>query len=146
MDVSADAVEVARGNAERNHVAGRLRFLQADILTPELNGIGGPFDAVVSNPPYIAAADMGELQEEIRLHEPAAALTDDSDGLTFYRRFAELLPHLLAPNGLLAVEIGYGQSEAVRGIFSAARLRDITVLQDYAGIDRVIVGIMTDGK
>lgn len=145
VDVSEEALAVARENAASNNVAGRIDFLPHDILASQLNGLGGPFDVVVSNPPYVSTADMSELQPEILGFEPAAALTDDSDGLTFYRRINELLPRLLSPGGLLAVEIGFGQSPAVVEIFSS-RLRDIEVIKDYSGIDRVVVGIMTDDK
>lgn len=139
-DSSADALAIAATNAEGNGVGDRVTFLPHDILSGDPDALGGPFDAVVSNPPYIATADMAELQPEIRAHEPAAALTDGGDGLSFYRRFAALLPSLLRPGGLLAVEIGYGQSEAVRAILADGGLRDIEVVRDYSGIDRVIVG------
>jgi release factor glutamine methyltransferase len=145
-DVSTDALAVAAANAESNGVGDRVTFFPHDILSGNPEAIGGPFDVVVSNPPYIATADMAELQEEIRAHEPIAALTDGGDGLAFYRRFASLLPTLLAPGGLLAVEIGYGQSEVVRGILADAGLRDIEVVRDYSGIDRVVLGRMTDDK
>ena len=139
VDVSEEALAVARENAASNNVAGRIDFLPHDILALQLNGIGGPFDVIVSNPPYVSTNDMSELQPEILGFEPAVALTDNGDGLTFYRRINELLPHLLTPGGLLAVEIGFGQSPAVVEIFSSG-LRDIQVVKDYSGIDRVVVG------
>ncbi len=143
IDVSDAALEIARANAARNDVDDRISLVKQDILTSELNGIGGPFDIVVSNPPYIAAAEIETLQPEVRAFEPVEALTDGADGLTFYRRFASLLPRLLRPGGLLAVEIGYGQSGDVREIFADSGLEDIEVLKDYSGIDRVVLGRMT---
>lgn len=145
-DVNTDALAVAAGNAASNGVADRVTFLSHDILSGDTGALGGPFDAMVSNPPYIATTDMAELQPEIRAHEPATALTDGGDGLAFYRRFVALLPSLLRPGGLLAVEIGYGQSVSVRNILTDAGLRDIEVIQDYGGIDRVIVGKMTNDR
>lgn len=145
VDVSEAALDVARGNAASGNVAERIDFMTLDILAPQLDGIGGPFDVVVSNPPYVSASDMSELQPEILGFEPAAALTDSGDGLTFYRRINELLPRLLSPDGLLAVEIGFGQSPAVVEIFSST-LRDIEVIKDYSGVERVVVGKrMTNG-
>lgn len=145
VDVSEEALAVARENAASNNVADRIDFRQLDILAPRLEGIGGPFDVIVSNPPYVAGSDMSELQPEILGFEPTAALTDGADGLTFYRRIAELLPQLLVPNGLLAVEIGYGQSPAVMKTFSS-RLRGVEVVKDYSGVERVVVGMMADGR
>jgi release factor glutamine methyltransferase len=137
-DISSDALQIATSNAERNGVEDRFRFLHHDILTDHVTGLPVPFDIVVSNPPYIPKDDVASLQPEVRDHEPLPATTDGGDGLAFYRRFAQLAPELLVPGGLIAVEIGYGQSEAVRKIFEEAGLRDITVRQDYAGIDRVV--------
>lgn len=142
IDVSEAALDIARANASRNKVDDRISLMRQDILAMELNGIGGPFDVVVSNPPYIAQSEIETLQPEVRAFEPVEALTDGGDGLTFYRRFAALLPRLLRPGGLFAVEIGFGQSDDVINIFSA-RLRDIEVIKDYSGIDRVVIGIMT---
>jgi release factor glutamine methyltransferase len=142
IDVSEAAIDIARANAARNKVDDRVSLVKQDILAMELNGIGGPFDVVVSNPPYIAQAEIETLQPEVRAFEPMDALTDGGDGLSFYRRIAELLPRLLSPGGLLAVEIGFGQSPAVIEIFSSA-LRDIEVVKDYSGIERVILGRMT---
>ncbi|MDX9760286.1 MAG: peptide chain release factor N(5)-glutamine methyltransferase [Bacteroidota bacterium] len=145
VDVSEAALAVARENAASNNVAERIDFHPHDILAAQRDDIAGPFDIIVSNPPYVSARDMSELQPEILGFEPATALTDNGDGLTFYRRIRELLPHLLVPNGLLAVEIGFGQAPAVVEIFSSV-LRDIDVIKDYSGVERVVVGMMADGR
>jgi release factor glutamine methyltransferase len=139
-DISDAALDVARGNAGRNKVDDRVSLLSHDILSPQLNGVGGPFDAVVSNPPYIGKDDIATLQPEVRAYEPMEALTDGGDGLAFYRRIAALLPQLLVPGGLLAVEIGFGQALDVRAIFEAAGLRDVEIIKDYSGIERVLLG------
>ncbi len=139
IDISEAAIDVARENAFRNKVDARLSLLAHDILSPSLNGVGGPFDIVVSNPPYIAEAEIATLQPEVRAYEPVAALTDGGDGLAFYRRIAELHSQLLVDGGLLAVEIGFGQAEDVRRIFEAAGLEDVEIIKDYSGIDRVLL-------
>lgn len=138
-DISAAALAVAADNAARNGVAERIRFLAHDILTGSPEALGGPFEVVVSNPPYIAPQDMAELQREISEYEPRAALTDERDGLTFYRRFAELAPALLAPGGRMFLEIGMGQRPDIERIFVSAGCTCIDVIADYSGIERVLV-------
>jgi len=137
-DLSDDILEIARGNAARHGVEDRIQFLRHDILKESPAATDAPFDIVVSNPPYIPAAEVAELQPEIREHEPLEATTDGTDGLRYYRRIAEIVPDLIKNGGLLAVEIGHGQSAEVTGLFSNAGLRDLSVRQDYAGIDRVV--------
>lgn len=137
-DLSEDVLEVARENAARHGVEERMQFLRHDILKESPATTGAPFDIVVSNPPYIPTDEVAELQPEIREHEPLEAATDGADGLRYYRRIAVILPDLIKNGGLLAVEIGHGQSAEVESLFADAGLRDITVRQDYAGIDRVV--------
>ncbi|MCK4578144.1 MAG: peptide chain release factor N(5)-glutamine methyltransferase [Candidatus Marinimicrobia bacterium] len=116
VDVSPDALEVAKDNAE-NLGATNITFVDLDILksVPE-----GQFNAVLCNPPYISEQEMTTLQAEVRKHEPATALWDNGDGLTFFRRLAQIGPRLLAPDGRLIMEIG-GRSQAgpVEGLFTA---------------------------
>ena len=99
------------------------------------------FDAIVSNPPYIADADVETLMPEVRDWEPRMALGTHADDLHFYRRLAAEAPRLLAPDGLLAVEVGQGQAEAVADLWRAVSLADVAVINDYAGIGRVVRGI-----
>ncbi|MBI5647805.1 MAG: peptide chain release factor N(5)-glutamine methyltransferase [Ignavibacteriae bacterium] len=138
-DISAAALAVAADNAARNGVAERIRFLAHDILTGSPEALGGPFEVVVSNPPYIAPQDMAELQREISEYEPRAALTDERDGLTFYRRFAGLAAALLAPGGRMFLEIGMGQRPDIERIFVSAGCTRFDVIADYSGIERVLV-------
>ncbi|MFZ1730438.1 MAG: HemK/PrmC family methyltransferase [Bacteroidota bacterium] len=140
MDISEAALDVARANAARHCITDRCRILLQDILKAEPSALGAPFDIVVSNPPYIAQSEIAELQAEIREYEPVEALTDGGDGLAFYRRIAELLPGLLSPGGLLAVEIGFGQAADVQEVFAEAKLQRIELIKDYSGIDRVLLG------
>ncbi|PLX28878.1 MAG: peptide chain release factor N(5)-glutamine methyltransferase, partial [Ignavibacteria bacterium] len=137
-DISDDALAIATTNAEAHALGSRIRFLSHDIFDGSIDGVDDAFDVVVSNPPYIPQDEVADLQPEIRNHEPLIAATDGGDGLRFYRRIAERAGELLAAGGLLAVEIGQGQSTAVTEIFSSAGLRDITIRQDYSGIDRII--------
>lgn len=137
-DVSPEALAIARINADAHGLSERLRLQTHDIFDGAIEGESAPFDVIVSNPPYIPQDEVTDLQPEIREHEPLIATTDGDDGLRFYRRIAERAQDLLAPGGLLAVEIGQGQASAVTGIFASAGLRDISAREDYSGIERII--------
>ncbi len=136
IDISRAALRLARENARRLGLL-HVRFRQLDIL--HTIPPGAPFHLVVANPPYIPAARLSELQPEIRFYEPRQALTDEADGLTFYRRFAELFPRLLTPGGAFVLELGDGSAEAVVELFrpTTAQLR---LRRDYAGTERVLIG------
>ena len=118
-DVSAEALEVARRNAEAHGVAERITFAQADRLklAPELVPEGG-FELMVSNPPYISAEEMAALPETVAAYEPPRALDGGEDGLSFYRTFAEAGPGILRAGGSILVEIGYGKGPGVLEIFA----------------------------
>lgn len=133
-DMSAAALMVARDNAARHHVAGRLDLRQADWW----DGITGTFDLILSNPPYIAAAEMAGLAREVRDHDPHLALTDGADGLSAYRAIAAGLAAHLAPQGRVALEIGLTQGRDVVAILRAAGLRDPMIWPDFEGRDRVV--------
>lgn len=140
IDLSPAALAVAAGNAARHGVAERLTFLQGDLLVPLAPF--APFDAIVSNPPYIAPGEIAALPPEVRDWEPRAALTTgDEDALLAYRRIAEDAPALLSPGGLLAVEVGQGQAEAVADLWRGVDLEEIAAIADYAGIARVVTGV-----
>lgn len=115
-DISASALVTAGRNAEANGVANRLRLVQADWF----GGIGDSFDIIVSNPPYIPQADIAELAPEVRLHDPHLALAGGEDGLDCYRQIIAAAPRFLAPGGHLLLEIGQGQSAAVRALLDVA--------------------------
>lgn len=113
-DISAAALEVARINAERHHVSDRLKFVEADGLA--LAGDAVPedgFDLLLSNPPYVAASAVPQLDACIREYEPAVALSDGGDGLSFYRQIAAEGPNLLTEKGVVIVEGGDGQAATV---------------------------------
>lgn len=139
VDISPAALEVARANASLNAVDDAVEFIEGDVLADERAVFRGPYDLVLSNPPYIAATDMSALQREVREHEPHTALTDHGDGLTFYRRIALLLRAMCADGGGCFLEIGYGQHDAVRDIFVTAGFPPPSFISDYASIPRVAV-------
>ena len=138
-DISTDALSIARDNAGRHGVDERVSFVEHDIFNGALPA-GAPFDLVVSNPPYIPQSDVATLQPEVRDFEPMIAATDGGDGLRFYRRIAERLDDLLAPGGLLVLEVGHDQAAEVSALLTSAGLRDVSVQKDYGGIERVVSG------
>lgn len=134
MDISDSALACAHANAIRHGVAERVTVVHGDFL--ETLPAGGPWDVLTMNPPYIGVDEMSELEPEVREFEPRTALTDSADGLTFYRRFAELLGDLLVPGGRAFLEVGHGQADAVRAILEPAASA-IEVHLDLARIPRV---------
>ena len=139
-DVSPAALSIACENAERNHVAERIRFLQGDLLAPVAlsDATTEAFDLIVSNPPYISAADRDTLAVEVRDFEPHAALLAGDEGLDLYRRLIPAAFAALVPSGWLVLEIGYGQSESVPALCAAAGFPRITTTPDLQGIPRVL--------
>ncbi|HTQ81769.1 MAG TPA: peptide chain release factor N(5)-glutamine methyltransferase [Pseudolabrys sp.] len=131
-DVNADALEVARANAARLQLAARSTFVACDIAI----GVAGPFDLILSNPPYIASGDIASLMPEVRDYDPRPALDGGSDGLDFYRRIAADALPLMAPGGRLIVELGVGQEAAVSALFTKAGLAVDRARKDLAGIPR----------
>jgi len=140
LDCSEEALQVARGNAERNGVAERVACIAGDLaeLPP------GPFAMVVSNPPYIPSADCEQLMPEVRDHEPRLALDGGEDGLTAYRQLVSQASRVLIMGGWLLVEVGIGQADKVAAMFKAAGFVEITCRDDYAGIPRVVAGRKID--
>jgi release factor glutamine methyltransferase len=136
-DISPAALAVAAENARTLGVAKRAEFVLADWCA----GLAGPFDLVISNPPYIAAAEIAGLAPEVRLHEPRQALTplaDPGDGLEAYRQIAPGLRPLLAPGGRVLLEIGPDRAAAVAGILAGSGMTVASVLPDFDGRDRVV--------
>lgn len=136
VDLAPDAVAMATANAARLGLGARAAFRQGDLMA----GIEGCFEVIVSNPPYIPSGDLAGLEPEVRLHDPALALDGGADGLTFYRRLVAEAPARLAPGGLLAFEVGFGQAEAVAGLMAAGGFEAIRTARDLGGIDRVVAG------
>lgn len=138
LDVSPEALKQARENAALNQT--QVRFQEVDILNT-LPQIEQRFDLVVSNPPYIAPAEKKLLQKEVADFDPPLALFDALDGLSFYRRYAEILPDLLNPGGQFLFEFGGSpQEKSVLNIFMEKGFHDLEIIQDYNGDPRVIAG------
>ncbi|ADU50281.1 protein-(glutamine-N5) methyltransferase, release factor-specific [Thermaerobacter marianensis DSM 12885] len=140
-DCSAAALKVARENAARHGVDGRMRFYVGDWAEPLLAaGWAGKLAAVASNPPYVAAADLPRLQAEIHRYEPHLALTPGATGLEAYRRLIPGAVRLLAPGGWIFLEVGAGQAPAVQHLLGAVGCRCVSCWPDLAGIPRVVGG------
>ena len=141
VDVSEDALAVARQNADRL-AEKQAVFIQSDLFEK----VEGSFDLIVSNPPYIRSQEIAGLMPEVREHEPHLALDGRDDGLHFYREIIKgAMPHLKR-GGQLFFEIGYDQGEAVQALLAANGYTEIAVVKDYAGLDRVVYGTFLGGS
>ncbi len=131
-DISDKALETAKRNAQR--LGKNPVLLQSDMFEK----VEGRFDCIVSNPPYIKSADIEGLEDEVRVHEPKGALDGGRDGLYFYRVIAEEGCKYLTGYGRMILEIGYDQGMEVRDIFKEKGYRDIEIIRDYSGNERVM--------
>jgi release factor glutamine methyltransferase len=141
VDASAEALTVARQNAERNGVSARIEFRHGDgfaALSP-----GARFDLIVSNPPYIPSAEIATLQPEVRDYDPRASLDGGADGLDFYRRLAAEAAAFLKPEGRIMLEFGDGQAEDVRTIFEARKWLVAAIREDYSKRPRILIAHLT---
>ncbi len=152
-DISADALQVARHNAERHGVADRVLFVPTNLLQELLDRRGvsdsdaRSFDLIVSNPPYVARNEADELAREVRDHEPAAALFGGPTGIELYERLIEQAAALLDERGILVLELGYNCADAVRAMLSRQRVwANVSVTKDLAGIPRVIAAERARGS
>jgi release factor glutamine methyltransferase len=133
IDVSKGALATAERNATRHGVAERCHFDLLDFLR---EAPSETFDVITMNPPYIPAKDVADLQREVRDYEPHAALTDDADGLTFYKRLFELAPDLMNTGGIIIAELGWGSANHILTMVPPQSSAD--VIDDLAGIPRVL--------
>jgi release factor glutamine methyltransferase len=134
VDLSEEALSLARENAERLGVSERVAFHTSDLL----DQMEGPFHWIVANLPYIPTADLGELQREVKF-DPALALDGGKDGLTIIKRLIESIPGKIAPNGMIALELGQGQAQRVGGFLADQNYHDISIRKDYQGVDRLLI-------
>ena len=132
-DISADALTVARQNADRHFVSDRITFLLCDLLPVH----AGNFDLICSNPPYIPDAEV--LEPQVDAFEPHTALFAGPDGLDIYRRLIPLAQQALRPDGWLLLEIGHGQQARIDSLLCASHLKNISFVPDLQGIPRVAV-------
>jgi len=139
VDISKDALEVAGKNCA-------ALGLQADFIESDLfEAVEGRFDIIISNPPYIKSDVIPTLMEEVREHEPLLALDGKEDGCFFYKKIIEESPNYLNSGGMLFFEIGYDQGEAVSNMMTEHGFKDVKVIKDYAGLDRVVSGSLYGG-
>jgi release factor glutamine methyltransferase len=137
-DLSEAALRIAAGNARQLGLAVRSAFVACDFAT----ALAGPFDLIVSNPPYIRSADIAGLAPEVRDHDPQLALDGGADGLDAYRRLLRQVPGLMAAGGALVVELGQGQGADVEAMMTAAGLTLYGPPKtDLAGIPRAVAGL-----
>ena len=135
-DVSEDALAIARRNAERHGVSGRIRFARTSFLTD----IQGSFDLIVANPPYVPRSHQATLSPDVRDHEPAVALFGrGEDGLDDVRELLGQSATRLAPSGRVMMEFGYGQGDAVRAGAERAGLDIVDILRDLQGYERTLI-------
>jgi release factor glutamine methyltransferase len=139
-DLSADALAVARDNAQRLG-AYNVVFRQGDLFDAA-NGAGHRFDLVTANPPYIPSGEIASLMADVRDFEPRVALEGGQDGLALLRRIVDGAPARLKTRGVLAVEVGAGEAPAVVELFRAAGLVAIEVARDYGRVERVVSGML----
>ncbi len=139
IDISEKAVEVANRNAKSNNVENQIMFIKENILDGFEVGVNR-FDIVVSNPPYVSKEDFNNLEPELLLYEPKISLTDDADGLTFFKKISDIAKSILNLRGKIFFEIGAGQSERVKNILSGNNFTNISIKKDYAEIERVVCG------
>lgn len=135
VDLSPDALDIARRNAERHNVLDRLDLRLSDVFDSVAED---SLDAVVSNPPYISLDEIAGLDSEVRDFEPKIALTDGADGLVVIRKIVEDSYHKLAAGGVLFMEIGHCQSESVRTLLSPEKWFDVRLFTDLQSIPRVL--------
>lgn len=138
-DVSTAALACARANAAALGLAGRTAFVACDHGA----ALAGPFDLIVANPPYVASGDIASLQPEVRDFDPRRALDGGTDGLTAYRAIADDARRLLAPRGVLLLELGAGQLDAVTSLIAAAGLAPAACRNDLSGLPRALAATIS---
>lgn len=135
-DISEKALETAYRNREALNLSAE--FVQSDLF----EAVEGKFDIIVSNPPYIRTEVIDTLMEEVQKHEPYIALDGKEDGLFFYKKIIASAPKYLYQGGRIYFEIGYDQGEQVSELLSQAGFKEIQVVKDYAGLDRVVCAVL----
>ena len=137
MDISAEALELARQNAARHAVAERVRFLAGDGFAAL--PADARFDLIISNPPYTPTAEIATLQPEVRDYDPRCALDGGADGLDYLRRLAAEAAAFLSPRGRLMLEFGDGQAEALQAIYREQKWVVEAIVEDYTRRPRFLV-------
>ena len=136
VDISDDALEIARCNARQLGLSDQIKFAQSDLLGNYLD-LGPTYDMVISNPPYVGESEADKLQTEVRQHEPHCALFGGQEGLDIYRRLIPQAREALKPGGWLVMEIGFSQEQAIHQLL--LDWRDVRSIPDLHGIPRVVI-------
>ena len=136
-DISAEALALAKENAAKNNLTGRIEFLHGDEFAAL--SADSKFDLIISNPPYIPSAEIATLQPEVRDFDPRAALDGGTDGLNFYRMFATQAKPCLKPDGKIMLEFGDGQADAIKQIFENEKWIVEAVKEDYSQRARILI-------
>ncbi len=145
VDISFEALQVAKANAVSNHLQAQIEFIHNDLFPPRHHS-PGKYDLIISNPPYIISQEIDGLQIEVR-KEPRLALDGGIDGLDFYRRIIEGSLNYLNGSGLLIMEMGFNQAKAIKNSFQKSRnFEIIEAVRDYSGIERVIAARLIKSK
>jgi len=134
VDISDDAIKIAKENAETIGVKDRIKYVKSDVF----ENINTSFDVIVSNPPYIPTKVIEGLQEELS-HEPKIALDGGEDGYDFYRRIIEESSEYFNDTGILAFEVGHDQSKTIKCLLESSGFKDVEIHQDLSGIERVVI-------
>ncbi len=139
IDISEKALEIAKVNSEKYSAAKKIDFKLFDIFKDDLINLG-KFDLIISNPPYISNQEFEKLEPELKNFEPRIALTDSSDGISFYKKIISSSKVLLNINGKLYFEMGKDQFQRIHNLMNENRFKNINIIKDYSGIERIISG------
>lgn len=142
-DISREALKIAEENAERLAVREKEDVIAEFVESNLFEKVEGQYDVIVSNPPYIRSSVIETLMDEVKRHEPLCALDGTEDGLFFYREISREAKKHLHRGGSLFYEIGFDQGKEVKAIMEQEGYQEVAVIQDLAGLDRVVTGIIT---
>jgi release factor glutamine methyltransferase len=141
IDVSEEALKIAKQNVQSHNLENRIEFKLFDVLKSDVEVLG-KFDVIVSNPPYVSENDFNNLEPELKIYEPKIALSDNADGISFYRKIILSSKILLNTNGKLYFEMGKDQYIDISKMMSDAGFTKIKITKDYSGIERIICGVL----
>lgn len=136
VDIDPDALQLATENVERHQLGDRITCLKSDLL----ESAPGPWDMIVSNPPYVALTEKDLMDKDVLNHEPPHALFAGEDGLDVIRRLLEQAYVALAPDGYILCEIGFAQGPAAKALMETLNFGNVQIRKDYGGNDRVVIG------
>ncbi len=144
VDISEEAIGVAKENARRHGVEGRIEFINSDVL--QNVDKTRRYELIISNPPYIKKKDIQGLMREVKEHEPIGALDGGIDGLEFYRRISRDVVDIASDKSYIFYEVGYNQSIEVKEILENRGYTHVNIIKDLAGINRVVTGVRYQSK